>query len=131
VQHFLQRHWQKRKGVNKAMMANWGYQDGSGKYFIRIDTDKCDGCGACEDVCPQDVLEVGEDPVDPMRDEPVAFVSEEQRKKLKFVCSSCKNYQASNEGTATGELTPEILANELKNLPCVAACERKAITHSW
>jgi len=65
------------------MLANWGYQDGSGEYFITIDADKCDGCGKCADACPQNALEIGEDPVDPLRDDLVAFVSEEQRNKLR------------------------------------------------
>jgi hypothetical protein len=27
------------------MIANYGYKDGSGEFFISIDTDCCDGCG--------------------------------------------------------------------------------------
>ena len=53
------------------MLANWGYQDGSGAYFITIDTDKCDGCRKCLDACPGGVFEVGEDPADPLREEPM------------------------------------------------------------
>ncbi len=113
------------------MLANWGYQDGSGEYFITIDTDKCDGCGKCADACPQNVFGVGEDPADPLRDEPVAFVSEEQRKKLRFACSPCKTYLTSKGGNASSRPSTEILARELKNLACVAACEKAAITHSW
>lgn len=113
------------------MMANWGYQDGSGKYFITIDTDKCDGCGACVEACSQDVIEVGEDPADPLRDEPVAFVGEEQRKKLKFACSPCKTYLTSVDGAESSMPTPELLAEERQKLPCVAVCDKAAITHSW
>jgi len=108
------------------MMANWGYQDGSGDYFITIDTDKCDGCGACVEACPQNVLEVGEDPIDPMREEPVAFVTEEQRKKLKFACSPCKTYLTSNNAPS-----PEMLAKVMQKLLCVDACARESISHSW
>lgn len=113
------------------MLANWGYQDGSGEYFITIDTDKCDGCGKCADACPQNALEIGEDPADPLRDDPVAFVSEEQRKKLRYTCSPCKTYLTSAGGSAASRPSPETLARELKNLPCVAECEKEAITHSW
>lgn len=113
------------------MLANWGYQDGSGDYFITIDTDKCDGCGKCVEACPQGVLEVGEDPADPLREEPVAFVSEAQRKKLKYTCSPCKTYLTSEGGGSASRSTPEMLARELKKLPCVAACDKEAITHSW
>ncbi len=113
------------------MLANWGYQDGSGKYFITIDTEKCDGCGKCAETCPQKALEVGEDPVDPLREEPVAFVVEEHRKKLRFTCSPCKKYLTARGGSAASRTPPELVAQEIKELPCVAACEREAITHSW
>lgn len=113
------------------MLANWGYQDGSGSYFITIDTDKCNGCGKCVEVCPQRVLEVGEDPADPMREEPVAFVVEEHRKKLRFTCSPCKRYLTAEGGSASSRTPPDILNREMKKLPCVASCERGAIIHSW
>jgi hypothetical protein len=34
----------------KVLIANYGYKDGSGEYFITLDTDKCDGCGKCVEV---------------------------------------------------------------------------------
>ena len=72
-------------------MANYGYKDASGTYFIAIDTEKCDGCGDCATSCPADVFEVmDEDPNDPMRDEPVAVVMSEKQKRLKYECSPCK-----------------------------------------
>ena len=43
------------------MLANYGYKDGSGEYFITIDTDRCTGCGDCVPVCPAGVLELVED----------------------------------------------------------------------
>lgn len=95
------------------MIANYGYTDGSGKYFISIDTDKCNGCGLCVEACPKRVLEVGEDPNDPLRDIPTVYVREETRKTLKYTCSSCK---------------PIV---ERSPLPCVVVCENDAIKHSW
>ena len=95
------------------MIANYGYKDGSGDWFITIDTDKCDGCSACVNACPYDVFQVTEDPFDPFREEPVAVVTEEQRKKIKYICGPCKP-----------------VANR-PPLPCVEACEPQAISHSW
>lgn len=95
------------------MLANYGYKDGSGEYFITIDTDRCDGCGACVEACPQGVLEVGPDDADPLRDEPVAKVTEEHRKKIKYSCAPCKPVSGVRE------------------LPCMLACAPIAIAHSW
>lgn len=95
------------------MLANYGYKDGSGDYFITIDTDKCDGCGQCVEACAYGVLEVGADENDPFREEPVAKETEAERKKIKYTCAPCKPVR------------------ERKPLPCVQACEPDAITHSW
>ncbi len=95
------------------MLANYGFKDGSGSFFITIDTDKCDGCGKCAEACPEDVFEIGEDEIDPFREEPVAKIKKEDTKKIKFTCAPCK---------PIGSDTP---------LPCVTACEPGAITHSW
>lgn len=96
------------------MQANYGYKDGSGDYFITIDTDRCDGCGECVEACPVKVFEVvAEDPNDPLREEPVAVVTEAQRKKLKYACAQCKP------------------VSDRPRLPCVEACPAGAVTHSW
>lgn len=96
------------------MLANYGYKDGSGDFFITIDTDVCNGCGDCVPVCPSGCfLVVDEDPNDPLRDEPVAIVSGDQRKKLKYACAQCKPEKARPP------------------LPCVTACTANAIHHSW
>ncbi len=96
------------------MLANYGYSDGSGNYFITIDTDKCHGCGNCAIACPADVIEVvEEDPNDPLNDEPVAIVRQDKRKKLRYECGPCK------------PLT------DGPGLPCVLACKPGAIGHSW
>ena len=95
------------------MIANYGYKDGSGESFITIDTKLCNGRGDCVKACPYGVLETGEDEFDPFRDEPVAFVSEDHRKKLKDSCSPCKP------------------VSDRPHLPCVEACRPKALSHSW
>ena len=95
------------------MIANYGYKDGSGEYFISIDTEKCDGCGECVKACPYGVLETKEDPNDPLWEEPVAVVTEGERKKLKYTCGPCKP------------------VTNRPPLPCAAACKAGALTHSW
>jgi len=93
------------------MIANYGYKDGSGEYFISIDTDKCASCAdhECISACPEIVLEIITDDYD----DTVAAVVEEHRKKLKYTCAPCK--------PTSGK----------KPLPCVQACKYGAITHSW
>jgi len=96
------------------MLANYGYSDASGSYFITIDTDKCDGCGDCVTACPVGMFEVfDEDPNDPLREEPVAVVIGEKKKKIRYECGPCK------------PLT------DPPPLPCVEACKAGAISHSW
>ncbi len=97
------------------MLANYGFKDGSGDFFITIDTDRCDGCSDCVPACPAGAFAVGEDENDPMSDDPVAFVVAEHRKKIKFSCSECKPSAGYS----------------IEELPCVKACPVSAITHSW
>ncbi len=96
------------------MLANYGYKDASGDFFITIDTDKCDGCGTCAETCPNGLYEIlNEDPNDPMREYPVVVIKNEKNKKIKYECNSCK-YKENN------------------NLPiCISSCPHNAISHSW
>ncbi|MHA2091029.1 MAG: 4Fe-4S dicluster domain-containing protein [Candidatus Kariarchaeaceae archaeon] len=95
-------------------IANYGYKDGSGDYFISIDSDLCTACNDCVDTCPAGVLEIAEDELDPLGDELVAIIGEEHRKKIKYSCMSCKS---------TDTL--------MRDLPCVRVCTVNAISHSW
>jgi Fe-S-cluster-containing hydrogenase component 2 len=93
------------------MIANYGYKDGSGDYFIAIDTGKCATCPnrACAPACPAGVLEIITDDYD----DTVAAVRDEQRKKIKYSCAPCKPL------------------HDRPILPCVAACGPAALVHSW
>jgi ferredoxin len=97
------------------MQAFYGYKDGSGEWFIIIDTDRCDGCGRCVEACPADALEVGEDQFDPLSEKPVARAKERERNKIRYTCAPCQ--------PGYGKALP----------PCVAACQPGAISHteSW
>ncbi|MEG0036491.1 MAG: ferredoxin [Oscillospiraceae bacterium] len=91
------------------MLANYGYEDGSGHYYIKIDTSKCAECSekSCIAICPQKLFVVELDDFD----EEVVIIREDARNTLQTDCANCK----SESG---GEL-------------CIKACAAKAITHSW
>lgn len=93
------------------MIANYGYKDGSGEFFIIVDTDKCASCSGkpCVTACPESVLEVIEDDYD---DEVIA-VRGEHRKKIKYTCAPCKPTDGRRE------------------MPCTKACSSEGIKHSW
>ncbi|MFZ5632457.1 MAG: ferredoxin [Bacillota bacterium] len=92
------------------MIANYGYKDGSGEFFIIVDTDKCSACRdkPCVGACPEGVLEVMVDDYD---DEVIA-VREEHRKKIKYSCAPCKPTGATET-------------------PCLRACAGGGLKHSW
>ena len=94
------------------MIANYGYEDGSGSYYISIDTDKCSICPnrGCINGCPEEIFEMEIDDWD----NEIALIKESTRNELKFICAECK---------------PRSNCSEL--LPCQAACTLRAIAHSW
>jgi Fe-S-cluster-containing hydrogenase component 2 len=92
------------------MIVHYGYTDGSGEYYITIDTDKCTGCGKCIQACPQDALQFETVMVD-LDDKTVASIKEDCRRKIKYICTACK---------------PENAAT-----PCMSACDTQAIKCTW
>ena len=108
------------------MLANYGYQDGSGEFYITINTGLCAGCEAkgCQAACPAGVLETGEDDYGDV----VATVREEHRKKVKYSCAPCKpvtGYRGTDPKGGPGSEAGR------RHLPCQAACAAGAIQHSW
>lgn len=93
------------------MIANYGYQDGSGAYYIAIDTDHCIGCAQrpCLVACPQRLLEVVVDDYD----DEVVQVAESHRRTLASDCAACKPVGGH------------------ARLPCVEACTPGVLKHSW
>lgn len=97
------------------MLANYGYKDGSGDFFITIETDRCDGCGDCVTACPHGVLELVEDEFTIEEENSVVAVTGEHSKRIKYSCAPCK--------PSSGY--------DLHDLPCVISCPTDAIQHSW
>ena len=92
------------------MITHFGYCDGSGEFYIVVDSDRCNGCGKCVMACPQNALQTQTEFID-LEDKVVMAVSEEHRKKIKYTCGSCKP--------------------ESNQTPCVLVCEAKAIRCVW
>lgn len=97
------------------MLANYGYEDGSGTYFITIDTDKCSACTGrhCLDACPEGIFQTELDDYD----DEVICVREGVRNRLRQICAACKSYDRMQSGKYI--------------LPCLKACPKDAIIHSW
>ena len=92
------------------MIIHYGYSDGSGEYYVSIDSEKCNGCGKCIEECPQRALELGSVMVD-LEEKLVATVAEKHRRQIKYTCSPCKP--------------------ESKKAPCVFVCDKEAISCTW
>ena len=93
------------------MKAHYGFMDGSGQFYITIDTDKCVDCSdhACVSACPIGMFQIIEDDWD----DEVAEIKAANRQTIKYDCDQCKP-------VAEGD-----------TLPCMVACKPKALEHSW
>ncbi len=91
------------------MKIQYGYSDGTGEYFLTIDTTLCDGCGECVEVCPACLFNLKAN--DAGNDK--AVVKEEFRKKIATLCPGADACLKSN-----GE-------------NCRSVCQPGAVSHSW
>ena len=91
------------------MIANYGYEDGSGHYYIKIDTSKCAECSGkdCIGACPEKLFVTELDDFD----DEVVLIRENARNTLQTSCAQCK-------------------AGSDKEI-CAAACTANAIGFSW
>ena len=95
------------------MIANYGCEDGSGAYYISIDTAKCSDCndhGCITGGCPAAIFQLESDDWD----NEIAVVKKETCNRLQSVCSDCKP-----------------LSDRPVMLPCQNACKLRSIVHSW
>lgn len=94
------------------MIANYGYKDGSGEYYISIDIDKCIDCAAgraCLTACPKQMFETLTDDYD----DEVVWIKQASRRSLAYECADCKP------------------SGGYVSLPCLTACTPGALKHSW
>lgn len=97
------------------MLSNYGFEDASGAYYIRINTDRCCECGEkpCLQACPAGLFEKILDDYD----DEVVQIREEARNQLRQKCVVCKN---------------EDLARQPDGSPaCIKSCPCHAIEHTW
>jgi Fe-S-cluster-containing hydrogenase component 2 len=93
------------------VIANYGYTDGSGSYYITVNTDSCPTCPGqpCVTTCPESMFIVEPDDYD----DDAAMIKREFWKQVKYKCAPCKP------------------VDQAQVPPCIAACPAKAISHSW
>jgi len=96
-------------GAQAMKVHQYGYSDGTGEYFITINTSLCDGCGECVKACPAGIFIVDKDNSGQSK----ASVKEEARKKLSFLCPGFQSCSRRNE------------------VNCCSVCRKDAISHSW
>lgn len=87
----------------------YGYNDGTGDYYITIDLGRCDGCGKCVSVCPAAIFEVLQE----NGRQPKARVAEAVRKRLSMFCPGDYACHASRREN------------------CRSVCQNGAINLTW
>jgi predicted CoA-substrate-specific enzyme activase len=97
------------KGKREEMKISFGYSDGTGEYYLTIDTGRCDACAKCVVACPEKIIEVGNND----QGQPKARVKEALRKKLHLACPGYK------------------ICSQKNALNCHSSCPADAISHTW
>lgn len=92
------------------MIANYGFEDGSGGYYIAIDTNKCKSCvkRGCLHGCRAKIYKMEVDDWD----NEIAVVNKDECNRLKSICAECKPLRERSE-----------------LIPCENACHLRAIVH--
>lgn len=97
------------KETKEAVKVQYGYNDGTGDYFITIDLESCDGCGQCVSACPAAIFEV----VQEDGRHPKARVTEATRKRLSILCPGYRSCSGNHEAN------------------CLSICQHDAISLTW
>ena len=96
-------------GSSQDMKVHYGYTDGTGDYFITIDSGQCDGCGYCIEACPAGILIVAQEDGNQLK----AGLKEEARRNLAFLCPGFRSCSLMHE------------------VNCHSVCSKDAISHTW
>ena len=91
------------------MIVHYGYTDAQGDFRISVDTDKCDGCGTCVEICPAELFCLEEDDYDEMK----VNVKQALINKIGILCPGgdvCKKVDTVN---------------------CIESCRNSALSISW
>ncbi len=86
------------KVTSEEARIQYGYDDGSGDYFITVDLARCDGCGKCVPVCPASIFEI----VTENGQKPKARVAEAVRKRLSVLCPGYRVCSGTREANCQG-----------------------------
>jgi ferredoxin len=91
------------------MIIHYGYTDAMGDFRITVDTDKCDGCGDCLEICPENFFQLKEDDYDDIKVE----VKQELINKVGILC------------------TGGAICKRINKFNCIETCQKEALSISW
>lgn len=91
------------------MLASYGYEDGSGTYYMTVVTARCSECEQkpCLEVCPSGLLQKELDDFD----EEIIAVPEAARHTIAAACTECRQDEMP--------------------CPCETVCPYGALSHTW